>query len=85
MLAEKDAVISELRETIELADLLVTLELKKDALTLLRSVSEEPEQKGNVELHLKTARLAKDLGDEVSLKAACTRALGSGQAGLHCP
>jgi tetratricopeptide (TPR) repeat protein len=75
----------ELRETLDLADLLATLDRKKDALTLLRSVSEEADQKTNFALHLKTARLAKDLSDEVTVKAACTRALASGQAGLHCP
>lgn len=75
----------ELRETTDLADLLASLGRKKDALTLLRAVSEEPEQKGNFELQVKTARLARELKDEVTLKAACTRALASGQAGLKCP
>lgn len=75
----------ELRETTDLADLLASLGRKKDALTLLRSVSEEPEQKGNFELQVKTARLARELKDEVTMKAACTRALASGQAGLKCP
>ena len=75
----------ELRETLELADLLAESDRKKDALALLRSVSEESEQKGNVELHLRTARLAKELKDEVTVKAACTRALSNGQAGLRCP
>jgi tetratricopeptide (TPR) repeat protein len=75
----------ELRETTELADLLASVDRKKDALTLLRTVSEEPEQKGNLELQLKTARLARELKDEVTMKAACTRALAGGQAGLKCP
>lgn len=75
----------ELRETLELAELLVEFDRKKDGLELLRSVSEESEQKNNIELHLRTARLAKELKDEVTLKAACTRALSSGQAGLKCP
>lgn len=75
----------ELRETTDLADLLSSLGRKKDALTLLRAVSEEPEQKANFDLQVKTARLARELKDEVTLKAACTRALGSGQAGLKCP
>lgn len=75
----------ELRETLELAELLVEFGRKKDGLELLRSVSEESEQKNNIELHLRTARLAKEMKDEVTLKAACTRALSSGQAGLKCP
>ena len=75
----------ELRETLELADLLAESDRKKDALALLRSVSEESEQKGNIELHLRTARLAKELKDEVTVKAACTRALSNGQAGVRCP
>ena len=75
----------ELRETLELADLLASFGRKKDGLALLRSVSEESEQKNNIDLHLRTARLAKELKDEVTVKAACTRALSSGQAGLKCP
>ncbi|MEW6433233.1 MAG: tetratricopeptide repeat protein [Myxococcota bacterium] len=75
----------ELRETTDLADLLASLGRKKDALTLLRAVSEEPEQKGNFDLQVKTARLARELKDEVTMKAACTRALAGGQAGLKCP
>lgn len=73
------------RETIDLAELLVSLGRKKDALSLLRSLSEEGEQKGNIQLHLRTAQLAKELNDNVTVTAACTRALASGQAGLKCP
>ncbi len=75
----------ELRETTELAELLASFGRKKDGLALLRSVSEESEQKDNLELHLRTARLAKELKDEVTVKAACTRASSSGQAGVKCP
>jgi hypothetical protein len=75
----------ELRETTDLADLLVSLNRAKDALTLLRAVSEEADQKGNTELQLKTARLAKTLKDEVTVRAACTRALSTGLAGVRCP
>lgn len=73
------------RETIDLAELLVSLGRKKDALSLLRALSEESEQKGNLPLHLRTARLAKELNDHVTVTAACTRALAGGQAGLKCP
>lgn len=75
----------EVRETLELAELLATLGRKKDALQLLNALSEEGEQKGNLELHLRTARLALELKYEVVVKAACTRALSNGQAGLKCP
>jgi len=75
----------ETRETMELADLLAAVGRKKDALALLRPLSEENEQKLNLDLHLKTARLAKELKDEVTEKAACTRALSNGQAGIKCP
>lgn len=75
----------ELRETTDLAELLITLDRKRDALTLLRSVSEEADQKGNTSLQLRTARLARDLKDDVTVQAACTRALSTGQAGVRCP
>lgn len=75
----------EVRETVELAELLASVNRKKDALQLFRSLSEEGEQKANLELHLRTARLAQEIGDEVTVKAACTRALSNGQAGLKCP
>ncbi|MFT3707703.1 MAG: tetratricopeptide repeat protein [Archangium sp.] len=75
----------DMRETLELGDLLSSLGRKKDALELFRQLSEESEQKLNIELHLKTARLAHELKDEVQEKAACTRALSNGQAGIKCP
>ena len=75
----------ELRETMELGELLASVGRKKDALALFRSLSEESEQQRNVELHVRTAQLAQELKDGVTLKAACTRALAGGQAGLKCP
>lgn len=75
----------EIRETLELGELLVSVGRKKDGLELMRALSEEAEQKGNLSLHLRTAQLAQELKDEVTVKAACTRALSSGQAGLKCP
>ena len=83
--ALKTSTGEELRETLELGELLADFGRKKDALELLRSVSEESEQKRNTELHLRTARLAQELKDEVTVRAACTRALSTGQAGLKCP
>ena len=75
----------EIRESIELSALLETVGRKKDALQIMRALSEEAEQRGNLELHLKTARLANELKDPVTVQAACTRALASGQAGTRCP
>ncbi len=73
----------ELRESLDLAELLVTVGRKKDALALLKGLSEEPEQKANTELHLKTARLARELGDKPAVQAACLRAAAS--AKVKCP
>lgn len=84
-LALNTATGEEVRETVELGELLATMGRKKDALQILRTLSEEGDQKGNIDLHLRTARLAKDVKDEVTVKAACTRALAGGQAGLKCP
>lgn len=84
-LALQTATGEEVRETMELAELLASVDRKKDALALLRSLSEESEQKDNLPLHLRTAQLAKELKDEVTVKAACTRALSNGQAGVKCP
>lgn len=75
----------ELRETVELAELLASVGRKKDALAIFRSLSEESEQQKNIQLHVRTAQLAKELKDEVTVKAACTRALSNGQAGVKCP
>lgn len=76
----------EVREAIDLAELLVSVDRKGDALTLLNGVSQEAEQKGNTALQLRTARLAKEQGDKVALQAACQRAVASaGGRSLRCP
>ena len=75
----------ELRETLELAELLSSVGRAKDALALLRTVSEEPDEKGNTELQLRTARLAAALKDRATQKAACGRAVSGGTPGLRCP
>lgn len=74
----------ELRESLELSALLETLGRKKDALAILIALSEEAEQRLNVELHLKAARLAQELKDPVASQAACTRALVSAPT-VRCP
>jgi tetratricopeptide (TPR) repeat protein len=84
-LALKTATGEELRETLDLAELLSAVGRPSDALALLRTVSEEPDQKHNTELQLKTARLAAKLKDLATTKDACARALSSAPAGLRCP
>ena len=73
------------RETLELADLLLAVDRKKDSLALLRTVADEPEGKGDVELQLRTARLAAQLKDFDEVKAACARVLAKLPAGQRCP
>lgn len=75
----------EIRELVDLAELLVSVHREPDALRLLTSVSEEPEQKGNLDVQLLTARVARSLKNETLVKAACTRVLSSGQPGARCP
>lgn len=75
----------ELREATDLAELLAAVGRKKDALLLLKGVSEEADQRLNVPLQLETARLAKELKDTATLEAACARALAQADAGVTCP
>ncbi len=75
----------ELRETIDLADLLAEMGRKQDALKLLRTVSAEPDQLGNAHLHLKVARWAKELGDKGALDEACARARAADAGVKRCP
>ena len=63
----------ELRETLDLTDLLVAVGRKHDALMLLAAVSAEPEQRTNFALHLRVARLAKELKEKAVMKSACER------------
>ncbi len=87
--AELDAALDtasgeELRETLDLAELLISLGRKPDALALYLSLGEEPDSAANVELHLRTARLAVELKNEAAQKTACERALAA-QPGVKCP
>jgi tetratricopeptide (TPR) repeat protein len=74
-----------LRETLELAELLKEVGRKKDSLALLRTVAEEPESKGDLELQLKTARLAAEVKDAAAMRAACARVLAKLPPGGRCP
>ncbi len=84
-LALEKASGEELRETTDLAELLSSVGRKRDALTLLSTVSEEGDQRANTALHLQVARLARALKDDGRVKAACARALASAPPGLRCP
>jgi tetratricopeptide (TPR) repeat protein len=75
----------EVREVIDLADVLATIGRAREAVALLRAVSEEPAQKANSEIQLKTARLAAGLKDITTVKAACARALAATKPGVKCP
>ena len=76
----------ELRESLDLADLLTSLGRRKDALALLGQVAGEPDQTGNAPLQLKVAKLARDVGDAKAVKEACDRALAVADAGVkRCP
>lgn len=75
----------ELRESLDLADLLVSLGRKKDAQALLGQLSAEPDQAANAALHLKVAKLAKDSGDAKGMKEACDRALATDAGVKRCP
>jgi Flp pilus assembly protein TadD len=77
---------TDVRELLELSELLVTFERKPDALRILSNLAAEPDHATNVELQLRTARLANELKDTETVKAACTRISGTqgGKAGA-CP
>jgi Flp pilus assembly protein TadD len=81
-LAMKAATGEEKRETRELAELLVSFDRKGDALKLLANLATEPEEATDAALQLRTARLARELGDKAVVKAACLRIT---DAGVHCP
>jgi tetratricopeptide (TPR) repeat protein len=77
---------SDLRELIELSDLLVTFGRKPDALRILGNLAGEPDNAQNVDLQLRTARLAKELKDADTVKAACARVTGRDAGGpTACP
>ena len=67
---------SDMREMIELSELLVTLERKPDALRILSNLAAEPDNVKNEDLQLRTARLARELKDTETVKTACARITG---------
>lgn len=64
---------SDVRELSEVASLLYDLGRKPDALRILASLAGEPDQQKDVELQLRTARLARELKDAPLVKEACER------------
>lgn len=83
--ALKTASGEEIRESFDLADLLADMGRKQDALKLLRTVSAEPDQLANAQLHLKVAKWAKELGDQTALDEACARARAADAGVRRCP
>ncbi len=78
---------TDVHEMKELADLMVTLGRKQDALRILSHLSAEQDRAGDVELQLRTARLARELKDEGTVSAVCARLTGA-DAGVSvekCP
>lgn len=76
--AEVDAALAsasgeEVREALELSDLLEQVGRRADALKLLQQLAAEPDAEKDRELQLRTARLAKAAGDRALVTAACAR------------
>jgi Flp pilus assembly protein TadD len=77
---------SDVRELVELSDLLVVFGRKQDALKILANLAAEPDNVQNVDLQLRTARLARELKDTELVKAACARVTGNDAGGVStCP
>jgi len=77
-LSEVDAALAaasgeEVREVLELSDLLEQVGRRADALKLLTHTAAEPDAEKDQELQLRTARLAKAAGDRATATAACER------------
>ncbi len=76
----------ELREIVDLADLLVSVGRKKDAFALVKAIANEEDQKGNAPLQVKAAQLAKENGEKDAVKAFCAAATAAADGGtVKCP
>lgn len=79
----------ELRELLDVADLLSSVGRKKDAFALLKDLADEEEQRGNTVLQLKTAQLAKEAGEKEAVKGYCANvaaaAADAGTKAEKCP
>jgi Flp pilus assembly protein TadD len=76
---------SDVREMTELSDLLLTFGRKPDALRILSHLAAEPENVKDVDLQLRTARLARQMKDDAVMKAACDRVKAKDAGGVSCP
>jgi tetratricopeptide (TPR) repeat protein len=68
-----DSASGEEGELKELAELLMDLDRKADALRILASLAAEPGRAKDVDFQLRTARLAQELKDTAVMTAACAR------------
>jgi len=76
----------ELREIIDLADLLVSVGRKKDAFALVKELAAEEDQSSNVTLQVKAAQLAKENGEKEAVKTFCAAASVAADGGtVKCP
>ncbi|WP_342374507.1 tetratricopeptide repeat protein [Myxococcus stipitatus] len=76
---------NDVRELRELADLLVTMGRKPDALRILANLSAEHDLLKDADLQLATARLAHELKDVALRTAACARAAAADPRVKKCP
>jgi Flp pilus assembly protein TadD len=76
---------TDVRELTELSALLVTFGRKPDALRILSNLAAEPDNAKDVDLQLRTARLAREMKDEAVMKAACDRVKGKDAGVVSCP
>ena len=75
----------ELRELLDLADLLSSVGRKKDAYALVKDLADEEEQKLNALLQLKTAQLAKEAGEKEAVKVYCANVAAADAGTGKCP
>ncbi len=75
----------ELRETLDLADLLYSVGRKDAAVKLVEAASEEPELKADWAWELKIARWEKETGDAKRAQAACEAAKDADAGVKKCP
>jgi tetratricopeptide (TPR) repeat protein len=77
----------EVRESLELAELMGMLGKEREALGLLKVVAAEPEQEANNALQLQVARLGKSLKDLEAMTTACARVAAHRDGGtkVRCP
>lgn len=76
---------TDVRELTELSSLLVTFGRKPDALRILSNLAAEPDNVKDVDLQLRTARLAREMKDAAVMKTACDRVKGQDGGGVACP